>query len=80
MYQSIPSLTIPPGQNPQAIFLMGEFPTPQGKKSLKPPPPGPIKWAKTPPPEAFSSITHYKNMKKMRQVIYNCKILSSLDN
>ena len=39
MYQSIPSLIIPPGQNPRAIFLMGEFPTPGKKRSSKPPPP-----------------------------------------
>ena len=52
MYQSIPSLTIPPP--PREIFLMGEFPTPQAyKKELKPRPPG-----------AFSSIIYYKNVKK----------------
>ena len=38
MYQSIPSLTIPPGQNPRAIFLMGEFPTP-GQKGVQNPHP-----------------------------------------
>ena len=44
MYQSIPSLTTPPpGQNPWAIFLMGEFPTPWARKEFKPPPPGLIK-------------------------------------
>ena len=37
MYQSIPSLTIPPGN-----FLMGEFPTP-GQKRVQNPHPGPIK-------------------------------------
>ena len=40
MYQSIPSLTIPPGQNPQSNFLMGEFPTPWARKEFKTPPPG----------------------------------------
>ena len=39
MYQSIPSLTMPPGQNPRAIFLMGEFPTPREKKEFKTPTP-----------------------------------------
>ena len=33
----------PPGQNPQAIVLMGEFPTPRGKKEFKTPTPRPIK-------------------------------------
>ena len=32
MYQSIPSLTIPPGN-----FLMDEFPTPRAKKEFKTP-------------------------------------------
>ena len=30
-------------QNPRAIFLMGEFPTPKAKKEFKTPTPGPIK-------------------------------------
>ena len=34
-FQAWPS----PRQNPRAIFLMGEFPTPRAKSS-KPPPPG----------------------------------------
>ena len=40
MYQSIPILTIPPpqGKTPGQL-LMGEFPTPQEKRSSKPPPP-----------------------------------------
>ena len=42
----------PPRQNSWAIFLMGEFPTP-GQKEFKPPSPGPIKRAKTPPPGQF---------------------------
>ena len=39
MYQSIPSLTI----HPQAIFLMGEFPTPRARKEFKTSTPRPMK-------------------------------------
>ena len=35
---SKPDHPAPPEQNPRAIFLMGEFPTPWAKKSSKPPP------------------------------------------
>ena len=38
MYQSIPSLTIPPLAKPPGNFLMGEFPTPGQKRSSKPHP------------------------------------------
>ena len=40
MYQSVPSLSIPPGQYPRPIFLMGEFLTPRARKEFKTPPPG----------------------------------------
>ena len=56
MYQSIPSLTIPP----PAILFMGEFPTPRQKRVQNPHLPGLYKRAKTPPRGAFSSIVHYK--------------------
>ena len=58
MYQSIPSLTILPGN-----FLMGEFPiTPEQKRSSKPHPRA-YKNEVKPTPGAFFSIIHYKNMK-----------------
>ena len=48
MYQSIPSLTIPPGN-----FFDGRIPHPSGKREFKTPTPGPIKRAKTPPRRIF---------------------------
>ena len=64
MYQSIPSLTIPPP--PWANFLMGEFPTPLSgaKKKFKTPTPRAYKNELKPHPGAFFSIIHYKNMEK----------------
>ena len=62
MYQSIPSLTILPGN-----FFDGQIPHTPGKKELKTPTP----WAyknelNLLPPRggAFFSIIHYKNMKR----------------
>ena len=65
MYQSIPSLTIPPppGQNPRAIFLMANSP-PLGQKWSSKPLPQAYKNELKPHPRAFSSIIHYENMKK----------------
>ena len=42
MYQSIPSLTIPPppGQNPWRIFGKGKFPFPWAQRKCKTPTPG----------------------------------------
>ena len=59
MYQSIPSLTIPPGN-----FLMGEFSNPRAKRKFKTPTPRAYRNELKPHPGAFSSIIHYKNMKK----------------
>ena len=56
--QSIPSLT-----TPRAIFLMGEFPTP-GQTEVQNPDARAYKNELNPTPGAFSSIIHYKNMKK----------------
>ena len=68
----------PPGQNPQAIFLMGEFPTP-GKKEFNPP--GPITDELKPHPGgAFFSIIHNKNMKKWDWNHVKLHHLSSLDD
>ena len=47
------SVNSKPDHSPQAIFLMGEFPTLWAKKEFK-----------TPTPGAFLSIIHHKNMKK----------------
>ena len=60
MYQSIPSLTIPPGN-----FLMGEYPTPRARKKSKASTPWAYKNELKPHPRgAFFSIIHSKNMKK----------------
>ena len=52
MYQSIPSLTIPPGN----FQLMGEFPHPTGKKGVQTPPPRAYKNEHL---EASFSIIHH---------------------
>ena len=64
MYQSIPILTIPPGQNPQEMFLMGEFPTPRAKRKFKTPTHLAYKNELKPHPGEFPPIIYYKNMKK----------------
>ena len=69
MYQSIPSLTIPPGKNPRAIFLTGEFPTPRAKKEFKTPTPRAYKNELKPTPGAFFSIIHYKNIKNKTEIM-----------
>ena len=80
MYQSIPSLTIPPPPPRAKLpvnFSMGEFPTPEVQN---PHPRGLVKRAKTPPPEAFFSIVHNKNMKKSDRNRVKLHNLSSLDH
>ena len=52
MYQSVPSLTISPGQ----MFWKGKFPTPGHKESANPDP-GQKNRVKTPPPEQLFSET-----------------------
>ena len=54
MYQSIPSLTIPPRAKPLGKFLMGEFPTP-GQKGVQNPHPRAYKNELKPHPRDISS-------------------------
>ena len=61
MYQPIPSLTIPP---PTRAFCDGRIPHPREKRTFKTPTPRAYKNELKPHPGAFSSIIHYKNMKK----------------
>ena len=60
MYQSIPSLTIPPGN-----FFMGEFPTPWAKKKFKTPTPRAYKNELKPYPRGiflnYSILKTWKN-------------------
>ena len=56
MYQSIPSLTIPPPGN----FFDRRIPHPSGKKVVQNPHPRAYKNELKPHPGAFSSIIHYK--------------------
>ena len=58
------SVNSKPDHPPPPIFLMGEFPTPRAKRKFKTPTPRAYKNELKPYPGAFSSIIHYKNMKK----------------
>ena len=61
MYQSIPSLTIPPWQTPGDVFERANFPPPWHKESAKPRPLWQKNRAKTPPPgQLFSKIQQKK--------------------
>ena len=55
----------PPRAKSQGNFFDGRIPHSPGKKRVQNPPPlEPIKTSYNPTPGAFSSIIHYKNMKK----------------
>ena len=71
MYQSIPSLTIPPQAYPQGIFWKGEFPTPRHKEIAKPRPLGQIIRAETPPLGQLFSNIQQKNMKHETEIMKN---------
>ena len=74
MYQSIQAWPSPRAK-PRALFLIGEFPTPQAIKEFKTPTTLAYKTrAKTPPPVAFSSNITKKKQEKMRQK--SCKTAS----
>ena len=79
MYQSIPSLTIPPGK-PPGNFLIGEFLTP-GQKSVQNPHPRAYKNELKPHPRRhFPQLFTIKTWKNETEIMQNCKILSSLDD
>ena len=65
MYQSIPSLTIPPRAKPRGNFFDGRISHPPGKKGVQNPHPRAYKNELKPHPGAFFSIIQYKNMKKL---------------
>ena len=74
MYQSIPSLTISPGN-----FFDGRIPHPPSKKEFKTPNPRAYKNELKPHPRGhFPQLFTIKAWKKMREVMQNCKLLSSL--
>ena len=78
MYQSIPSMTIPPARH-QAYFY-GRIPTPWTKRKSKLQPPDLSKQAKTPPLAHFPQLFTIKPGKNGKEIMPNCKILPPLDN
>ena len=60
MYQSIPSLTIPPGK-PLGNFLKGRIPTPRAQRKCETPNPGAENRAKTLPRGNYFQISSEKN-------------------
>ena len=77
MYQSVPSLSIPPGQYPRPIFLMGEFLTPRARKEFKTPPPGPIKRLKPHPWGIF--LNYYLARRSLSEIINSTLVYSFID-
>ena len=66
IYQSIPSLTIPPSQTPREFFERANFPSPRHKDSAKPRPLGQKNRAKSHPRDNYfqNSSKKPQNMKQ----------------
>ena len=71
MYQSIPSLTIPPTANPQGSFLKGRIPHPRHKESAKNRPLGQKGRAKTHPRGNYFK-NPAKNTEIMTKTVMKC--------
>ena len=82
MYQSIPSLTIPSQAKPSGNFFDERIPQPPGQKGVQNPHPPGQKGVQNPhprayknelnpppPPGAFFSIIHYKNIKNETEIM-----------
>ena len=71
MYQSIPSLTIPPGK-PLQNFWKGKFPTPQAQRKCGTPSPRAENHAKTPSPgDYFQKFSKKNNTKHEIEIMKN---------
>ena len=67
MYQSIPSLTIPPWAKPQGNFFDGRIPHPPGKKEFKTPTPRAYENELKPHPQGIFLNYSPQKHDKMRQ-------------
>ena len=79
MYQSVPSMTIPPAR-PPGIFLWENSPPSGQEESSKLQPSDLSKQAKTPSLGHFPQLFTIKPEKKEKEIMQTCKILSPLDN
>ena len=67
MYQSIPSLTIPPPGKTPGNFFDGRIPNPRAKEEFKTPTLRPIKTSKNPTPRGIFLNYSLKKHEKIRQ-------------